>query len=480
MATIQDLFKSQKKELYGKENIRIESRGFINPPRAAALITSSPNKIGDIIGNQVGGALGGSANRPSDTIFKGTAFFRKPISLPAVTTALLRDSIEEGRKYFVKEAPSPNSIIGTIKQGASSPAGVATNIAQQALNKVGSPAAIKKLAKELKKKLPAKGYGDLFNRTELGGKPLQTTNKFSEYKEVTTTSLPKYPAPAVELITGDIKKTLKLRSPDEKAGWDGGNSYINTVEKYDTITGLETDIEKFRVANQVWVLFRKQGNSSTIPFAGSVTGLSEDIQTEWTNFRYVGSPFKVNRYQGVERSLKFNLKLHYTTVKEKGVMIKKINYLKSLAFPYEEISEIKYGGDTQTSQFAFSPNLVYLTIGDMYKNVYGYIENLSFSVEDNTVWPSADPNGGQDGRDPLQTIFGVKNDTTLYPSVIDVSISMKIIENHKTETVNGGITRYKYNFDGISYESDGKTPNSQYNKNRDIKAPFVIEESKEK
>jgi len=147
MATIQDLFKSQKKELYGKENIRIESRGFINPPRLAALITSSPNKIGDIIGNQVGGALGGSANRPSDTIFKGTAFFRKPISLPAVTQALLRDSIQEGKKYFVKEAPSPNSIIGTIKQGASSPAGVATNIAQQVLNKVGSPAAIRKLAK---------------------------------------------------------------------------------------------------------------------------------------------------------------------------------------------------------------------------------------------------------------------------------------------------------------------------------------------
>jgi len=479
MATIQDLFKSQKKELYGKENIRIESRGFINPPRAAALITSSPNKIGDIIGNQIGGALGGSANRPSDTIFKGTAFFRKPISLPAVTTALLRDSIEEGRKYFVKDAPSPNSIIGTIKQGASSPAGVATNIAQQALNKVGSPAAIKRLAKELKNKLPAKGYGELFSRTRLGGKPLQSSNKFSDYKEVTTTSLPNYPAPAVELITGDIKKDLKLRSIDEKAGWDGGNSYINTVEKYDTTAGLETDIQKFRVANQVWVLFRKEGNSSTIPFAGTVTGLSEDIQSEWTNFRYIGSPFKVNRYLGVERSLKFNLKLYYTTVKEKGVMIKKINYLKSLTFPYEEISEMKYGGDTQTSQYAFSPNLVYLTIGDMYKDVYGYIESLSFSVEDNTVWPTDDPNGKQAGRSTIQQLAGLKNDATLYPSVIDVSIDMKIIENHKTEKTND-ITRYKYNFDGISYESDGTTKNKDYNNIRGITTPFIIDETKEK
>jgi hypothetical protein len=163
-------------------------------------------------------------------------------------------------------------------------------------------------------------------------------------------------------------------------------------------------------------------------------------------------------------------------------MIKKINYLKSLAFPYEEISQMTYGdslSSPQTSQYAFSPNLVYLTIGDMYKNVYGYIESLSFSVEDNTIWPNADANGGQDGRDPLQTIFGVKNDTTLYPSVIDVSIDMKIIENHKTETSNN-ITRYKYNFDGISYESDGKTANQQYSNNRDIKAPFIIDETKEK
>jgi hypothetical protein len=151
--------------------------------------------------------------------------------------------------------------------------------------------------------------------------------------------------------------------------------------------------------------------------------------------------FKINRYLGVERTLQFTLKLYYTTVKEKDVMIKKVNYLKSLAFPYEQISEMKYGGvpepiGGETSQYAFSPNLFYLTIGDMYKNIYGYMESLSFEIDDNTVWPNGDPNG--DGS----------ADNTLYPSVIDVQIGMKIIENHKTETTAGGITKYKYNFDG--------------------------------
>lgn len=480
MATIQDLFKQQKKDLYGKsDNIRIESRGFINPPRAAALLTSSPNRLGDIIGNQLGGALGGSANRPTDTIFRTHAVFAKPISLLAVTQAALRDSVNIGQSYFVKEAPAPNSIIGKIKQGASSPVGAAAAVAQQAINKV-SPKALKKLARDLKNtKGPAEGYGPERGRTQLGGKPLVEDKLFSEYKEVV--GLTDKGETRLNFFTDEIVRKLEKRSPEEIGGWGAANRYINRKEKYDAngILKIENDIKRFRVANQVWVLFKKEGSGSTIPFAGTITGLNEDIQPEWSNFRYIGSPFKVNRYQGVERSLKFNLKLYYTTVEEKNTMIKKVNYLKSLAFPYDEISEMKYGNDKQTSQYAFSPNLVYLTIGDMYKNIYGFIESLSFTVEDNTVWPSADPNGKQDGRPFLQTIFGVNNDNTLYPSVIDVSIGMKIIENHKTETDKGGITKYKYNFDGLSYEKDG-TESTAYTKINGMDNNFNISETKEK
>ena len=463
MATIQDLFKSQKKDLYGKlGEIHIESRGFIDVPRSAALLTSSPNKIGDVIGNQIGGALGGSANRPSDTIFKGTAFFRKPITLIALTQAQLRDAVDGGRKYFVKEAPAPGSIIKKLLDGQS-PAGVATGVAQQALNKFGSPKALKKLAKQLKTKLgPAKGFGTELGRTELGGKPMLVDKKFSEYKEVIDLDLLAN-KPKISILTDEMVTSVKQRSAVEKAGWDGAMHNVLETEKYDDNSKLEEAIKKYRDVNQVWVLFRKEGNKSTIPFIGSITGLSEDVQSEWSNFKYLGSPFKTYKYQGVERSLKFNLKLYYTTVKEKNVMIKKINYLKSLAFPYEQISEMKYGGDSQTSQYAFSPNLIYLTIGDMYKNIYGYVENLSFSVEENTVWPSADPNAAQDGRNLFQTVFGLKNDNTLYPSIVDVSFSMKIIENHKVES-SGGITKYKYNFDGLSYKNDGLTPSDTYDK----------------
>ena len=128
MATILDLFKSQKEDIYGKsENIRIESRGLINPGRGAALLTSSPNKTADLIGGQIAGLLGGSANRPSDTIFKDTSILSKPISLFKTPEGLKR-AVDAGEVYFVKKSPSPNSIIATIKQGVSNPLGLAANV----------------------------------------------------------------------------------------------------------------------------------------------------------------------------------------------------------------------------------------------------------------------------------------------------------------------------------------------------------------
>jgi hypothetical protein len=378
MATIQDLFKSQKKEIYGRDNIRIESRGFINPPRGAALLASSPNAIADLIGGQIGGALGGSANRPSDTIFRGKGVFNKPISLGR-TQQGLRNAIDPDTDYFVKQSPSPTSILATLNQGASNLGGVATNLAINAVTKGG----LRNLANSLKKPKP-----QLYSNK----------NKFSKSVEI-------------------------------NKQWD-----VDLIQDVDKIEAdkLNEFIQKYTGKNQVLVLFKKYGKSTAIPFEGTITGLSEDVVPEWTNFRYLGSPFKVNRYQGVERSLKFNLKLYYLTNGQKENMVKKINYLKSLAFPYDEISEMKYGGETQTSQYAYSPNLLNVSIGDMYPNIFGFIENLSFSVEDNTTWPSN---------------FDDPTDTFMYPSIVDVSIGIKIIENHKTDT-NGGITKYKYDFDG--------------------------------
>jgi hypothetical protein len=405
MPTILELFDSGKKELYNNELIRIDSRGLVNPPRAAALAASSPNSLADLVGGQIAGAINGVANRPSDTIFKGNTPLSKPITITAFTEAGLRDAVEAGTDYTVKQNPSPNSVISAITQGGSSPTGLATNLAIQSLNKFGSKSGLKALGDSLKKKSPNQSNGSF-------GDPLYTNKKpFSSYIKGEQSD---------EERTGPYAKT-----------WDNSNEDLLEKESFDNQLALDDWMKRNILSNQVPITFQKYGKSTIIPFVGSISGISEDIQPEWSNYRYVGNPFKTYRYQGVERSVKFNLKLYYRESNSKQTMIKKIEYLKSLAFPDEKLSEFSYSGN-QSSQYAFSPNLVFFSIGDLYKNMFGYIESLSFNIEDNTVWTKHQtPNASPDA------------DNSLYPNVIDVSIGIKIIENHGIED-----KKFKYNFNG--------------------------------
>jgi hypothetical protein len=420
MATLKDLFKSKKTELYGKsEKIRIDTRGLINPPRAAALLASSPNTIADLIGNQISGVLKGSANRPGDTIFKNNTVFSKPISL-------LLQSPEADTPYYIKKSPAPASIIGKLKQGASSPAGLAANaglaLAKVAITKGG----LKKLSAGLKAKSNDEQFGTKFGQASKNSSKsvLKEDKKFTEY-----------------YVGKDSK--LKKREGATLYKWDDARDGIQNIETFDSIKDLKDIAKEYSNTNQVWVSFGKYGTTKVVPFVGAISGISEDISSEWSDFKYVGSPFKVYRYGGAERTLKFDLKLYYLTATEKDVMIRKINFLKSLAFPFDEISMVQYADSTEftdNTPAMFSPNLVHLNIEGLYNNVLGIVDSIGFTIDDNTVWANNNPYMESDG------------DSSLYPSVVNVSISMKLIENHKIE--KGKVNTYKYNFDG--YNEDGK------------------------
>ena len=447
MPTINDLFKSQVKEIYGKsEKLRIDTRGIINAPRAAALLGSSPDALSSLIGNQIGGALGGSANRPTDTIFrKPTGFFTKPISLLAPTEALLKDAVKEGDKYFVKQSPAPASIIAASKSSPQSFTGAAIS----AVNKFGSGNGLKNLANSLKKNSAAQNeYGAKFGKTSLDGKTVMAKDVvFSDYYEEHTIFKPTG-KPLFNTDTNRYVKTLQERKGTYQKSWDDVTREINETTHFEDDAKLKESIKSNKFQNQIWVTFKKYGNKEIVPFVGSVSGISEDVTPEWSNFKYIGSPFKIYRYQGVERSVKFNLKLYYNTITERDVIIKKINYLKSLAFPYEKISEMTYGDKKQTSQYAFSPQLFYFSVGDVYTNVLSLLESISFNIEDTVSWPNFQPNGIKADKD---------SDSILYPSVIDASLSIKIIEQG-LHSIDSATKTYKYNFDGKGIEAIESKP----------------------
>lgn len=419
MATLKDLFKSKQNELYGKsDKIRINTKGLINPPRAAALLTSSPNTIADLIGNQIGGALKGSANRPGDTIFKNNTIFAKPISLTL-------QNPQPDTPYFVKKSPAPGSIFAKLSQGGSSIGGLAANaglaLAKTAITKGG----LKKKSSDLKNKSNDEQYGTKFSPSS------KTSNKavLAEDKKFSTHYANK---------SGKLTK----REGNTLYQWDDARDGIQNTESFDSIKDLKDKAKEYSNTNQVWISFGKYGTTKVVPFVGAISGISEDISSEWSDFKYVGSPFKVYRYGGVERSLKFDLKLYYLTSGEKDVMIKKINFLKSLAFPFDEVSMVSYAESnefTDNTPTMFSPNLVHLNIEGLYNNVLGIVDSIGFTIDDNTVWANDNQYMESDG------------DSSLYPSMINVSISMKLIENHKIN--KGEVNTYRYNFDGYNIDN---------------------------
>jgi hypothetical protein len=211
---------------------------------------------------------------------------------------------------------------------------------------------------------------------------------------------------------------------------------LNTLS-YETDEKLKTDLlDKIEGTDgqQAILIIKPYGKKHSIVFPGAITGINEELTPEWVDFKYLGSPFKSYKYLGVERSLKFELKMYYTTSAEKVIMIQKLNELKGLVFPYDEITTIKYEGQTDYNQLAYSGNFIELTLGGLYKNMFGFIDTLSTSIEDNVVWAS----NSQD-----------KNDKP-YPSVINVSFSMKIIESPEIKDGEKDTKVFKYNFDGLT------------------------------
>jgi hypothetical protein len=419
MATIKDLFKQQNKDLYGlKGKLFIESRGLINAPRAAALLTSSPNALADLIGNQIGGALGGSANRPTDTIFKNnSAFLNPPISL-GKTRVGLQDAIDKGTKYLVKDTPAPASIFAKIKQGGSSPAGLATAAAVSALNTFGSKKALNKLRDKLKGKGDEQDeYGTKWKMKEDGKRITKDEVLFSQnYTDASGKIIPRKNSQIsnkksqLDLINYNILSVLK-----------SDNEYSN-----DNLVAFNKSNEQIQAPYVLLKRYNKPDDNILLP--GTISGITDESTPEWSNFKFIGSPFQQYRYQGVERSISFSLKMYYTDNDTKLSMQKSLDKLRTLVYPEEDISVITYP-DKSYSPLGFNGNFIYLTVNGLYTDLFGLVDSLSIEIDDAGVWATTSDN------------FMDGSDVKPYPTVINVSLGFKIINNPKIEN-----NKYVYNF----------------------------------
>jgi len=464
--------------IYGAELYRLEKK-LSNPIERGLAVQGAyyndPSQTpAGPKGFNLAAAMGGTANRPSDTIFELSD------SKGAINATGLRqekfqnhsdliNSVKAGKHYWVSRAPAAipwyaGALKGTPNDMKDKAIGLLMSQAKKEIGKM-----VDKGITKLTKKKSTGATNDTNNTKDAATTP--SDPKFEYYVPgyfiddnaiVNETDKPKN---FTDFVRKDGKKLEKREGKgniiyggmDEKkasqnkagalaaSGKDAGRAsqfdlinqnILNTLLYKDDAT-LKTDlldsIEETD-GQQTVLIIKPYGKQHSIVFPGAITGISEDFSPEWTDFKYLGSPFKSYKYLGVERSLKFELKMYYTTSTEKVIMIQKLNELKGLVFPYDEITAIKYEGQTDYNQLAYSGNFIELTLGGLYKNMFGFIDSLSTSIEDNVVWAS----NSQD-----------KNDKP-YPSVVNVSFGMKIIESPEIKDGEKDTKVFKYNFDGLT------------------------------
>jgi hypothetical protein len=116
--------------IYGTETPRISLKGTVDPARSlatkSAKYNEDPTKKTPI---SLGSLLGGSANRPSDTIFEkkeGAPVTKGTLPASVGDHSAIRYAVEAGTDYFISKAPmGPNALSGVLKGDLNQMAGKA-------------------------------------------------------------------------------------------------------------------------------------------------------------------------------------------------------------------------------------------------------------------------------------------------------------------------------------------------------------------
>ena len=450
--------------IYGTETPRISLKGTVDPARSlatkSAKYNEDPTKKTPI---SLGSLLGGSANRPSDTIFEkkeGAPVTKGTLPASVGDHSAIRYAVEAGTDYFISKAPmGPNALSGVLKgdlnQMAGKAIGAGIGAAKKAIGKAVTNLVTKKRKKGQKGPKPPQDRVDKSGKLYGGGTKKSTTGDVANGNVKNSDYLTSY---TDKIPTGVIERKGDYIKVDDI------NAQILRTPYFKDDTTLKNTLNTKKVATP-YIKIKPYGKDYSMVFPATITGLTESVTPEWNSFKYVGSPYNTYRYNGVERTLSFEFKLYYLDEETKYSMISSLNSLKELAFPYNEVSYLKY--DDKDVAVSFSPNLIELSINGYYKNLFGFITQLEFSVDDATSWATTRPNMDS----AVESING------LYPTVINVSFGMTIIENN---TITDGNTTkvIRYNFDGmdnytLSMKMEGLPEKDMEKINKEIKQSII-------
>jgi hypothetical protein len=150
--------------------------------------------------------------------------------------------------------------------------------------------------------------------------------------------------------------------------------------------------------------------STVLFFRAYLSSISDNNSATWNPFKYMGRGESFYTYQGFDRTIGFSFKIGIGSRDELDSTYEKLNYLISQVYPdYSEFT-----------QFMTSP-IIRLTIGDYIYRVFGFLESVNITTDQNSSWEIDD--GYQ------------------LPHFLDVSISFKPILSQLPQRSTNGFNK---------------------------------------
>lgn len=181
---------------------------------------------------------------------------------------------------------------------------------------------------------------------------------------------------------------------------------LDKVSPSDDYT-LDDEQAFIKIGNDVYkdfvpVWFRKKGSEKPIAFRAILSGITETTTPSWSSNKFIGNPYSFYMYDGIERGLSFNIKLFATGPDVLNSIWERLKILTAYAYP-------------TISQGLTTPPIIEFRLGSMYNGKTAFIENLTYTIPDESNWETNDESIGY------------------LPKTIDVSISVKFIEQQGSE-----------------------------------------------
>jgi hypothetical protein len=181
---------------------------------------------------------------------------------------------------------------------------------------------------------------------------------------------------------------------------------LNKKGAYD----IKPDVTSVDDLDSIVLKFESVKQNKAVNFVSTITGLGESFSPGWSSNKFIGNPFNFYTYEGIERSVSFSFKVFSLNPSEHKIAWGKLNFLTSLVYPQAYEGEAGY----------ITAPFLKLTIGDMYKRKEGFIESLSYGIDDSTPWNTEDAYESVDGE--------INTKGYRLPRIINVETTFKFIE----------------------------------------------------